>query len=189
MASPSFTARIGIEPELRDLLARYNTSMARNNIVKFLGDNQRENSGRANIEPYKWKSGQSGNPAGRPKGILQVSLDKELGDQPCPDKIWKEIERQIPGCFPPEWQPPTWLQAEVVKNRIRAMSLTRGDAMAIARWQMADGKPRIQISGQEGGPLQVQSVDLKRLTDQELRLWRELVVKVAINQQAESEQD
>jgi hypothetical protein len=31
-------------------------------------------------------------------------------------------------------------QAEVVKNRIKAMSLTRGDVTAIARWQMADGK-------------------------------------------------
>ena len=79
--------------------------MSKKNIVKFLGHNQRDNNGRANVEPYKWKPGQSGNPAGRPKGILQVSLDKELGNQPCPDKIWKEIERQIPGCFPPEWQP------------------------------------------------------------------------------------
>ena len=158
--------------------------MSRKNIVKFLGHNQRENNGRANIEPYKWKPGQSGNPAGRPKGVLQVSLDKELGDQPCPDKIWKEIERQIPGCFPPEWQPPTWLQAEVVKNRIRAMSLTRGDAMAIARWQMADGKPRIQISGPEDGPIQLQSFDLKKLTTEELRQWRELAVKAAIPQEA-----
>ena len=157
--------------------------MARKNIFKFLADNHRENSGRANVEPYKWKPGQSGNPAGRPKGVLQVSLDKELGNQPCPDKIWKAIERQIPGCFPPEWQPPTWLQAEVVKNRIKAMSLSRGDVMAIARWQMADGKPRIQISGPEGGPIKLQSFDLKKLTTEELRQWRELAVKAAIQQE------
>jgi hypothetical protein len=120
-------------------------------------------------------------PNGRPlKALAQISIDKELGDQPCPEKIWKAIERQIPGCFPAEWKPPTWLQAEVVKNRIKAMSLTRGDAMAIARWQMADGKPRIQISGPEGGPIQLQSFDLKKLTDQELRLWRELAIKAAI---------
>ncbi len=155
--------------------------MARKNIVKFLADNQRENSGRADVGPYKSKPGQSGNPNGRlQKALAQFSIDKELGDQPCPEKIWKEIERQMPGCFPAEWKPPTWLQAEVVKNRIKAMSITRGDAMAISRWQMADGKPRIQISGPEGGPIQVQPFDLKRLTDQELRLGREFAIKAAI---------
>ena len=38
--------------ELSDLRAWYNKSMSRKNIVKFLGHNQRENNGRANIEPY-----------------------------------------------------------------------------------------------------------------------------------------
>ncbi len=158
--------------------------MARKTIVKFLADNQRENSGRANIEPYKWQRGVSGNPNGRPKKALaQISIDKELGDQPCPEKIWKAIERQIPGCFPPEWKPPTWLQTEVVKNRIKALSLSRGDAMAIARWQMADGKPRIQITGSQGGPIQVQSLDFKKLTTEELRQWRDLALKAAVKQE------
>ena len=135
----------------------YNTSMAEKKLIQPIAVNQANNT-RQQIHPdmelHKWKPGQSGNPNGRPlKALAQISIDKELGDQPCPEKIWKAIERQIPGCFPPEWIPPTWLQAEVVKNRIKAMSLTRGDAMAIARWQMADGKPRIQISGPEGGPI------------------------------------
>jgi hypothetical protein len=122
--------------------------MAKKKPIESSADKQRENSGRENVEPYKWRPGQSGKPNGRPpKALAQISIDKELGDQPCPEKIWKEIERQILGCVPPEWKPPTWLQCEVVKNRIPAMSLTRGDAMAIARWQMADGKPRIQRIG------------------------------------------
>jgi hypothetical protein len=100
------------------------------------------------MEPHKSKPGQSGNPNGRPlKALAQISIDKELGNQPCPEKIWKEIERQVPGCFPKNRKPPTWLQCEVVKNRIKAMSLRRGDAMAIARWQIADRRPRIQVSG------------------------------------------
>jgi hypothetical protein len=41
-------------------------------IVKPCAVNQQENSGRANVEPYKWKPG-----------------------RPCPEKIWKEIERQL----------------------------------------------------------------------------------------------
>ena len=56
--------------------------------------------------------------------------------------------------------------------------------MAIARWQMADGKPRIQISGPEDGPIQLQSFDLKKLTTEELRQWRELAVKAAIQQES-----
>jgi len=66
---------------------------------------------------HKWKPGQSGNPSGRPlKALAQISIDKELGNQPFPEKICKEIERQIRRCFPEEWRPPTWLQCEVVKN-------------------------------------------------------------------------
>lgn len=73
----------------------------------------------------------------------------------------------------------------MLKNRIRAMSLTRGDAIAIARWQIADGKPQIQISRPEGGPLQFQSLDLKKLTDEEPRLWWQLVIKAAIGEASE----
>jgi len=45
---------------------------------------------------------------------------------------------------------------------------------------MANGKPRIQISGPEGGPIQMQTLDLKKLTVEELRIWRDLAIKAAI---------
>jgi hypothetical protein len=64
--------------------------MTKKKAIQSIADNQRENSGRANIEPYKWKPGQSGNPNGRPlKALAQISIDKELGDQPCPEKSAK----------------------------------------------------------------------------------------------------
>jgi hypothetical protein len=155
--------------------------MAEKKLIQPIAVNQANNTRQQihpDMEPYKWKPGQSGNPNGRPlKALAQISIDKELGDQPCPEKIWKAIERQIPGCFPPEWIPPTWLQAEVVKNRIKAMSLTRGDAMAIARWQMADGKPRIQISGPHGGPIETVTYDLKRLSVEKIRLIRAILAE------------
>jgi hypothetical protein len=114
--------------------------MAKNKSVQPIAVNQAKRQQiHPDMEPHKWKPGQSGNPNGRPlKALAQISIDKELGDQPCPEKIWKAIERQIPGCFPPEWIPPTWLQAEVVKNRIKAMSLTRGDARRslVGKWPM-----------------------------------------------------
>jgi hypothetical protein len=165
--------------------------MAKNKSTQPIADNQANNTRRQKLhpdmEPHKWKPGQSGNPNGRPlKALTQVSIDKELGDQTCPERIWKEIERQVPGCFPKDWRPPTWLQCEVVKNRIKAMSLSRGDAMAIARWQMADGRPRIQISGPEGGPIEMRTMDLKKLTVEELRLWRELAIKAAIDESEEN---
>lgn len=39
---------------------------------------QRKNSGQANILPHQWKKGQSGNPAGRPKGKTMKEYAKEL---------------------------------------------------------------------------------------------------------------
>jgi hypothetical protein len=69
-----------------------------------------------------------------------------------------------------------------VNKRFDPFCDPRGDAMAIARWQMADGKPRIQISGLEGGPIQIQSFDLKKLTTEELRQWRDLAIKAATTQ-------
>ncbi len=127
--------------------------MAKNKSVQPIAVNQANNTRQQihpDMEPHKWKPGQSGNPNGRPlKALAQISIDKELGDQPCPEKIWRAIERQIPGCFPPEWQPPTWLQAEVVRNRIKAMSLTRAMRWRslVGRWPMENREFKSAGSG------------------------------------------
>ena len=161
--------------------------MAKNKSVQPIAVNQANNTRQKihpDIEPHKWKPGQSGNPDGRPlRGLAQVSLDKELGDQPCPEKIWKAIERQMPGCFPKEWLPPTWLQAEVVKNRIRAMSLP-----GAMRWRSLVGRWPMENCGfksavRRTGRFNSNRFDLKKLTTEELRQWRELAVKAAIQQE------
>jgi len=55
----------------------------------------------------------------------------------------------------------------------------RADAWLLEKLEPQDfGKHRVELSGPEGGPLQVNDApDLSRLSDEELKAWRDLAAK------------
>jgi len=81
--------------------------------------------------------------------------------------------------IPKEWRNRkiTWLEAQVIRNSSKAMSLKFGDFMAKTIWEQLEGKPTIQISGPGGGPIGItnQRVNLKNLSDEQLEQWKNLM--------------
>jgi len=62
--------------------------------------NQRKNKGHANIEPYKFKPGQSGNPSGRPKGSVSIRTEvrkllQEAAKEGTADTVAKALATRL----------------------------------------------------------------------------------------------
>ncbi len=51
----------------------------------------------ANLEPTKWKPGQSGNPGGRPKKGLLTDEIEAMANELVPDEVEKMASKLIPG--------------------------------------------------------------------------------------------
>jgi len=92
-----------------------------------------------------WKAGVSGNPAGRPKGRLTAEIAREAR------KYGPEsIERLV-----------SWMRSDEYKASVPA---------AIALLDRGYGKPQQEITGEDGGPIDVAvraAVGLSRMSDEQ----------------------
>lgn len=82
--------------------------------------------------------------------------------------------------IPPEWtkdgRKVTWLEAQVIRNSSKAMSLKFGDNMAKLLWEMLEGKATLRIAGPGDGPIPL-AMNLDSLDEQELKDLRKLLLK------------
>ena len=105
--------------------------------------------GRGNPPPeHQWKPGQSGNPGGRPKKTPLSDACREILDSPVPkDKSGRSYAQVI---------------AEKLAKKARAGNISAAKEIA----DRAEGKARqaMELSGPEGGPL-----DIQNMTDEELK--------------------
>lgn len=112
-------------------------------------DKQRQNKGWENIEPYKFKPGESGNPNGRPKKAdCLTSLLKEEIEKLCPFKKTEQIKkygRQL-----------TWKEMIVISTLSLAV---KGVPVAFKEvWGRVDGKVAQPSDGDEEQPITINLV-------------------------------
>jgi len=51
-----------------------------------------------------------------------------------------------------------------------------GDGIVKLMWEQADGRPTVRLTGADDGPIQIErTVDIKKFSTEQLRLWRELM--------------
>ena len=113
-----------------------------------------------NVEPHKFKPGQSGNPNGRPKGA--VSLVK---------MIREKLVEVPPG------QKKSYAEG-LIDATLRDAIQKDGQSRKLC-WEYVDGKAISRIAGAEGGPLQVEV----EVTDEQSRNF----ARVALDAAAEDE--
>lgn len=115
-----------------------------------------------NIEPHKWKPGQSGNPGGRPKGSLNSKTYL---------KKWLEmgIETKNPVTKLKEEMPV--IEAATVALIGQALAGNVGAYKEIMDRFEGRVNQRVEMTGAEGGPIQVEDVpkvDYSKLPDDAL---------------------
>jgi hypothetical protein len=137
------------------------------------------------LAAYKWPPGVSGNPNGKVPGSKSwLQAHREEWDKPAPERVLKSIagvifgdDREAAIQWVKESQGKvTWLEAIVRRNNFKAIT-PGGDFMVKTMWEQNDGRPTLKIVGPDDGPLQVQQVDYKNLSTDELKLLRELIAK------------
>jgi hypothetical protein len=136
----------------------------------------------ANLRPFQ--SGQSGNPNGRPPGKSWLQAHREVWDKPADDRALRSLANVKFGddrAGADKWLKEvqgkmTFLEAISQRDVYKAFTPS-GDFMVKTMWEQNDGRPTLKIVGPDDGPLQVQQVDYKNLSTDELKLLRELIAK------------
>jgi len=118
----------------------------------------------AKITAFRWKRGQSGNPKGRPR---KESLTDILRDV---------LAERIPKAQDPRQ---SQLAYALIRNFVLEAIRTKDTAMFAEIFNRTDGKikDRIVVGGDEGAPIQVERVDPKQFTDEELAAYEKLIRK------------
>ena len=118
----------------------------------------------AKITDFRWKRGQSGNPKGRPR---KESLTDILRDV---------LAERIPKAQDPRQ---SQLAYALIRNFVLEAIRTKDTAMFAEIFNRTDGKvkDRIVVGGDDGAPIQVERVDPKQFTDEELAAYEKLIRK------------
>jgi hypothetical protein len=128
------------------------------------------------IEKFKWKPGQSGNPSGRPKKRPITEAYEKLADEPLPQS-WRERLEKAGFTVPKN---ATFAYALALGQYGKAIAGDSTNAREIREAQEGRATQRIELSGVEGGaPIQVQKINLKKLSKEELLIYRDLIAKAA----------
>ncbi len=119
-----------------------------------------------------WKSGQSGNPKGRPPNPISLTSEiKTLGDQAAPKKILDELR----DFWPDLSDKTTLVEALARRDWIRATDLKAGDIMAKEVGERIDGKVPFPLTGTpDADPIRL-SFDFSTLTDKQLNVFEKLL--------------
>lgn len=115
-----------------------------------------------NIEPHKWKPGQSGNPNGRPKGSLnsKTYLKKWLEMKVTMENPVTKMKEEMPA-----------MEAMTISLIGEAMSGNVGAYKEVMDRFEGRVNQRVEMTGAEGGPLQVENpskIDYSKLSDEAL---------------------
>lgn len=95
------------------------------------GNTEKNSSGAPQLDPYKWKPGQSGNPAGRPKKKWLTEVAEELLEERLSDPEFREAYKKA------MWD-------KLISNRVvGAMTLDKV-------WERTEGKvlQPVELSGE-----------------------------------------
>jgi hypothetical protein len=107
-----------------------------------------------NVEPHKFKPGQSGNPAGKPKGAKRVStVLKELLEKLAPGAV---VDAKFVAEFCKGRKRVT--NADAAAARLLYEALVKGEPWAMKELiDRTEGKATqpVELGGAEGGPLKV----------------------------------
>ena len=125
-----------------------------------------------NLTP--WKPGQSGNPKGRPPGVLSLTASlKEVASWPVPPSVLKQYQT----LFPALPNNATCVQVLAVRNMVKAMDIKTGDVMAKEIWERIDGKVPLPIGGDPNGtPIPIKH-DFSGMSTKELDIFERLLQK------------
>jgi Family of unknown function (DUF5681) len=118
----------------------------------------------AKITAFRWKRGQSGNPKGRPR---KESLT---------DILRAVLAERIPKAQDPRQ---SQLAHALIRNFVLEAIRTKDTAMFAEIFNRIEGKAkdRIAVGGDDAGPIQVERVDPKQFTDEELAAYEKLIRK------------
>lgn len=118
----------------------------------------------AKITAFRWKRGQSGNPKGRPR---KESLTDILRDV---------LAERIPKAQDPRQ---SQLADALIRNFVLEAIRTKDTAMFAEIFNRIEGKvkERIAVGGDDGRPIQVERIDPKQFTDEELAAYEKLIRK------------
>ena len=116
------------------------------------------------IIPFQWKPGQSGNPKGRPR------------KEPLTDILRAVLAERIPKAQDPGQ---SQLAHALIRNWVLEAIRTKDTTMISEIFNRIEGKvkDRIAVGGDEGLPIQVEPVDPKQFTDEELAAYEKLIRK------------
>ena len=97
--------------------------------------------------------------------ILRSLANVQFGeDREEADKWLKSVQGKM-----------TILEAIALRNTFKAMT-PDGDTIVKIMWEQADGRPTVRLTGPDDGPIQIErTVNIKRFSTEQLRLWRELM--------------
>jgi Family of unknown function (DUF5681) len=116
------------------------------------------------IVPFQWKPGQSGNPKGRPR------------KEPLTDILRAVLAEKVPHAQDPRQ---SQLAHVLIRNWVLEAIRTKDTSMITEIFNRIEGKvkDRFELGGEEGEPIRIQRVDVKRLTDEELADYEKLIRK------------
>ena len=118
----------------------------------------------AKITPFQWKPGQSGNRRGRPR------------KEPLTDILREVLAEKIPKGQDPRQSS---LGQALIRNWVLDAIRTKDTSMIKEIFDRIDGKTkdRIELGGEDGEPIRIQSIDVTRFTDEELEAYETLIRK------------
>ena len=118
----------------------------------------------AKITPFQWKPGQSGNRRGRPR------------KEPLTDILREVLAEKIPKGQDPRQSS---LGQALIRNWVLDAIRTKDTSTIKEIFDRTDGKTkdRIELGGEDGEPIRIQSIDVTRFTDEELEVYETLIRK------------